>query len=67
LCLHSNNGVKQAAAMQATWQGLADNIDPQRHQEVADKLAIQVKDSALWRQQILDYFATFSKMPIIPA
>ena len=60
LCLHYNNGVKQAAAMQATWQGLADNIDPQRHKEVADKLTIQVRDSALWRQQILDYFATFT-------
>ena len=66
LCAHYNDGVKKAAAMQATWQSLAGQIDPQRHQEVADRLAIQVKDSATWRQQILEYFAGFSKLPITP-
>ena len=67
LCLHYNNGVNQVKVMQSTWQGLAGQIDPQRHKEVADKLAVQAADSATWRQQILNYFAGFSKMPIIPA
>ena len=47
------------------WQSLAGRIDPQRHKEVADRLAIQVEHAALWRDQILTYFAGFSGMPIV--
>ena len=64
LCLKYATGVKQAAAMQQTWQSLAGKIDARRHQEVADRLAIQVADSAQWREKILAYFGGFSKRPI---
>ncbi len=37
---------------------------PQRHKEVADRLAIQVADAAKWSDQILKYFQGFSKLPI---
>jgi alpha-glucuronidase len=63
LVSHYDQGVKDVTAMQATWQSLAGVIDPQRHQEVADRLAIQVADAATWRRQILTYFQQFSKMP----
>ena len=43
------------------WPG---QIDPQRHKEVADRLAIQVADAAKWRDQILGYFQGFSNRPI---
>jgi alpha-glucuronidase len=59
-----HDGARQAAAMQATWQSLAGKIDPQRHKEVADRLAIQVADAAKWRDQILQYFQGFNKKPI---
>jgi alpha-glucuronidase len=64
LCEKYSEGAKQAAAMQATWQSLAGQIDAQRHKEVADRLAIQVADAAKWRDQILEYFQGFSKRPI---
>jgi alpha-glucuronidase len=64
LCEKYAEGAKQAAAMQATWQSLAGQIDAQRHKEVADRLAIQVADAAKWRDQILEYFQGFSKRPI---
>ena len=69
LCEKYQQGAEQAAALQATWQSLADQIDPQRHKEVADRLAIQVADAAAWRDQILQYFQTFSKrsIPASPA
>jgi alpha-glucuronidase len=54
-------GAEEAAAMQKTWQSLASKVDPRRHKEVADRLAIQVADSAKWRDQILEYFGRFSK------
>ena len=62
LCEKYHQGARQAAAMQATWQSLAGQIDPQRHKEVADRLAIQVADAAKWRDQILKYFQTFSNI-----
>jgi alpha-glucuronidase len=64
LCAKYNEGAQQAAAMQKTWQSLAGKIDSRRHKEVAERLAIQVTDSAKWRDQILEYFAKFSKRPI---
>jgi alpha-glucuronidase len=67
LCEKYADGVRQAEAMQATWQSLAPHIDPQRHKEVADRLAIQVADAAKWRDHILRYFQGFSGLPIEPA
>jgi alpha-glucuronidase len=52
--------------MQSTWQSLAAHIDAQRHKEVADRLAIQVRDAADWRDRILKYFQGFSGMPVVP-
>jgi alpha-glucuronidase len=65
LCDKYAEGARQAAAMQATWQSLADQIDPQRHKEVAERLAIQVADAARWRDHILQYFQRFSGLPIV--
>jgi alpha-glucuronidase len=64
LCEKYQRGARDAAALQSTWQSLAGVIDPQRHKEVADRLAIQVADAARWRDHILEYFQGFSKRPI---
>ena len=64
LCAKYAEGTKQAESMQATWQSLSGKIDPRRHKEVAERLAIQVKDANQWREKILEYFAGFSKRPI---
>jgi alpha-glucuronidase len=65
LCDKYYEGARQAAALQSTWQALSDRIDPQRHKEVADHLAIQVDDAVKWRDQILQYFQQFSKREIV--
>jgi alpha-glucuronidase len=65
LCGKYQQGAADAAAMQRTWQALSDRIDPRRHKEVADRLAIQAEDAAKWRDQILQYFQAFSKRPIV--
>jgi alpha-glucuronidase len=64
LCAKYQQGAAQAAALQKSWQSLAGKIDARRHREVAERMAIQVADSAKWRDQILEYFGTFSKRPI---
>jgi alpha-glucuronidase len=43
---------------------LAGAIDPERHAEVAKKLAIQERDAIWWRDAVLLYFQTFSKRPL---
>lgn len=65
LCEKYALGARQAAAMQATWASLEGKIDPQRHKEVAERLAIQVADAARWRDHVLRYFQRFSKQPIV--
>jgi alpha-glucuronidase len=67
LCLKYQEGAKQAATLQRTWQSLDGKVDSRRHREVAERLAIQVADSARWRDQILEYFARFSKQPVPPS
>ena len=64
ICEKYQEGARQAAAMQTAWQSLAGQVDPQRHKEVADRLAIQVADASKWSDQILRYFQGFSKLPI---
>jgi len=64
LCAKYFEGTKQVVAFQSTWQSLAGRIDAARHKEVADRLAVQVADSAKWRDQILEYFGGFSKRPV---
>jgi alpha-glucuronidase len=65
VCEKYFDGARQAAEMQKTWASLEGQIDPQRHKEVADRLAIQVADAAKWRDHILQYFQGFSKQPIV--
>ncbi|MCS7338037.1 MAG: alpha-glucuronidase [Verrucomicrobiae bacterium] len=64
LCAKYDEGVRQARELQKTWETLKGKIDARRHREVAERLAIQVADAAKWRDQILEYFARFSKRPV---
>jgi alpha-glucuronidase len=64
LCAKYQQGTEQAAALQKTWQSLGGKIDARRHREVAARLAIQVEDSAKWRDQILEFFGRFGKRSI---
>ena len=64
LCAKYQEGANQAVAMQKKWQSLSNKIDSRRHREISERLAIQVADSAKWRDEILEYFARFSRRPI---
>lgn len=68
LCAKYFAGAQQAAEMRDRWQSLHRIIDARRHGEVAKRLAIQVADSAAWRDRILEYFGRFSQraVPRVP-
>ena len=59
----THEGARQALAMQATWDSLADASIAQRHKEVADRLAIQVADAQKWRDEILQVLPAVQPAP----
>jgi alpha-glucuronidase len=61
---HYNAGVDTVDAMQRTWQSLRGKIDAQRFGSVGGFLSIQQKEARWWRDAALQYFGTFSRMPI---
>jgi alpha-glucuronidase len=64
LCLHEQHGVETVRRWQSTWASLASPIDPERHTHVRDLLNIQERDARAWRDASLQYFQTFSKLPL---
>lgn len=63
LCAKYQQGAREAAVLQETWQSLAGKVDARRHREVSERLAIQVADAAKWRDEILKYFSDAGKQP----
>jgi alpha-glucuronidase len=57
-------GVGAVHVMQRDWAGVRAAIDSERFAEVAGYLAIQAREARWWRDAVLSYFQTFSKLPI---
>ncbi len=64
MVLHYQRGVDWVRATRGQWSSLASLIDQERHSQVAQKLAIQERDAAWWRDAVLLYFQTFSHRPL---
>ena len=62
LCHHYQKGVNEVREMQKQWQSVSGNIDPEIHAAITKKLDIQLKDAIWWKDGMLDYFQTISKM-----
>lgn len=66
LCSKYYGGVDSVRNMRKTWEMLAGRIDDERFSHVQALLKIQEKEAIWWREACLQYFQTFSKMPIPP-
>ena len=64
MCLHYDNGVKQAGSFVSTWASVKNYVDPGMWQEIADKLDKQYTDARWWRDACVQYFQTMSGMPL---
>lgn len=64
LVTHYARGVSYVDGMGKTWAGLAPYVDPERHAQVADFLAIQRNEAQWWRDASIVYFQTFSGLPL---
>jgi alpha-glucuronidase len=63
LCFKYTDGAARAQRMEHLWQELSGKIDPQRHREVAQRLAIQSADARVWRDRCLGYFQQINGLP----
>jgi alpha-glucuronidase len=57
-------GIDSVRSMQRTWNRMQGKIDDARFAEVQGFLAIQEKEAQWWRDAAIDYFQTFSKLPL---
>jgi alpha-glucuronidase len=61
---HYSHGVATVDGMGTTWATLSPYVDPERHAQVADFLAIQRNEAQWWRDASIAYFQTFSGLPL---
>ncbi|WP_058835921.1 alpha-glucuronidase family glycosyl hydrolase [Luteimonas abyssi] len=59
-----DRGVATVRGMRATWEGLAERVDPARHAQVAAFLAIQEQEAQWWRDASIAYFQSISQRPL---
>jgi len=64
LLAHYDSGVAAVAEMQQRWQRLQPLVDARRHQEVAQRLAVQRQEAQWWRDASIAYFQSASKLPL---
>jgi alpha-glucuronidase len=64
LALHYQTGVDTVRAMQREWRTLEGTIDDGRFAETERFLAIQEREARWWRDAVLQYFQTFSHLPL---
>jgi alpha-glucuronidase len=64
LALHYQGGVDTVRSMQRTWDGLRGKVDDERFREVQSFLGIQEREARWWRDAVLQYFQTFSHLPL---
>jgi len=64
LLAHYDSGVAAVADMQQRWQRLKPLVDARRHQEVAQRLAVQRQEAQWWRDASIAYFQSVSRLPL---
>lgn len=64
LCHRYQRGVDTVAGYQRIWEKAKPFIRPALHADVTRRLVTQHRDAQWWRDACLQYFATFSRLPL---
>jgi alpha-glucuronidase len=56
--------VAQAEVMKETWRGLESFVDPRRHRDVSEFLAIQANEAKWWRDASLAYWMSLNGLAL---
>jgi alpha-glucuronidase len=59
-----DRGVSAVDRMAQTWRGVEGFVDPQRHTDVAEFLAIQQDEARWWRDASLVYWQSLNGLPL---
>ena len=59
-----NGGVQQVEQFQKTWASLKGKVSEPIFTEVTKKLEVQLDEAQWWRDGCMQYFQTFSDMPL---
>jgi alpha-glucuronidase len=61
---HYDRGVAWAASTRQRWAALAPHVDPERHRDVAEYLAIQQQEAQWWRDASLAYWQSVNGLTL---
>ncbi len=61
---HYYTGAASVKTMQQTWGKMNGKVDAEQFEEVKQLLAIQEQEARWWRDACVQYFQTFSRLPI---
>jgi len=64
LVVHWDDGVAATARAEETWAGMKPYVDAERYAKTAAYLKIEHQEAQWWRDAMVAYFSTFSKMPL---
>ncbi len=57
-------GVDSAKNMGSVWNTMQGKIDPERFTGVQQRLRVQLAEATVWRDACVQYFQSFSRMPV---
>ena len=64
LARHYQEGVDSVRSMRKKWDTVKPAIDAERFAQTQDFLRIQEREAMWWRDAAVQYFQTFSRLPI---
>lgn len=64
LVIHWDDGVAATAKAEATWAAMKAYVDPERYAKTAAYLRIEHREAQWWRDAMVAYFSSLSKLPL---
>jgi len=64
LVIHWDDGVAATAKAEETWAAMMPFVDAERYAKTAAYLKIEHQEAQWWRDAMVAYFSTFSKLPL---
>lgn len=64
ICLHYDRGISEVQDFLQIWKNARPFVDRERWNAVQERLTIQEADARWWRDACVQYFGTFSGMPV---
>ena len=64
LCRHYDRGVKTVRGYRELWAEMKPFVDRERYESISETLETQERDAVWWRDACVQYFGSFSRLPL---